>query len=78
MRAHHYFVFLLILTLYPATVFSQSKSVASDKFRQLDETLPTPNIYRTASGAPGRGYWQQRVDYRIDVELDDANQRITG
>jgi Peptidase family M1 domain len=78
LRAHHYLVFLLILTLFPATVFSQSKSIASDKFRQLDEALPTPNIYRTASGAPGNRYWQQRVDYRIDVELDDANQRITG
>lgn len=64
--------------LYPAIAFAQSKSVSSDKFRQLDETLPTPNVYRTASGAPGNRYWQQRVDYRIDVELDDANQRITG
>jgi hypothetical protein len=66
------------LILYPAAALSQSKTVSSDKFRQLDETLPTPNIYRTASGAPGNRYWQQRVDYVIDVELDDANQRITG
>lgn len=78
MRAKHCLVFILILILYPATGFGQSKSVSSDKFRQLDEALPTPNIYRTASGAPGNRYWQQRVDYRIDVELDDANQRITG
>lgn len=58
--------------------FPQSKSKPSDKFRQLEENLPTPNEYRTASGAPGYRYWQQRADYVIDVELDDANQRIIG
>lgn len=49
-----------------------------DKFRQLEEILPTPNTYRTASGAPGRGYWQQRANYVINVELDDAEQAIRG
>jgi hypothetical protein len=44
----------------------------------LEEILPTPNEYRTASGAPGYKYWQQRADYVIDVELDDVNQRIIG
>ncbi len=49
-----------------------------DKFRQLDELLPTPNEQRTASGAPAHAYWQQRVDYVIDVTLDEKNKRITG
>ena len=49
-----------------------------DVFRQLSEVLPTPNEQRTASGAPGHRYWQQRVDYVIDVTLDDENQRING
>ncbi len=57
---------------------AQSKSKPMDKFRQLEEMLPTPNEYRAASGAPGHRYWQQRADYTIDVELDDANQRIIG
>ena len=48
------------------------------KFRQLEEVLPTPNSYRTASGAPGNAYWQQRADYDISVELDDERQRIIG
>jgi hypothetical protein len=39
-------------------VFAQSKSKHSDKFRQLEENLPTPNEYRSASGAPGHRYWQ--------------------
>jgi hypothetical protein len=49
-----------------------------DVFRQLAEVLPTPNEQRTASGAPGHRFWQQRVDYVIDVTLDDKNQRIEG
>ncbi|MEZ6014162.1 MAG: M1 family metallopeptidase [Planctomycetota bacterium] len=49
-----------------------------DVFRQLDELLPTPNDQRAASGAPGSQYWQQQVDYVIDVSLDDATQRLTG
>jgi hypothetical protein len=47
-------------------------------FRQLGTELPTPNTYRTASGAPGHEYWQQRADYVIHAELDDERQRITG
>jgi hypothetical protein len=58
--------------------WGQSKKSPVDKFRQLEEILPTPNDYRTASGAPGHRYWQQRADYDIDVELDDLNQRIVG
>ncbi len=46
------------------------------KFEQLGTTLPTPNSYRTASGAPGKDYWQQKADYVIDVTLDDKNQTI--
>lgn len=48
------------------------------KFAQLAQELPTPNTYRSASGAPGHQYWQQRADYNIKVELDDQNQSITG
>ncbi|MGE0813157.1 MAG: M1 family metallopeptidase [Vicinamibacterales bacterium] len=67
----------LLLLAVPA-VHAQTKSDPTDKFRQLEETLPTPNEQRTASGAPGRAYWQQRADYDIDVELDDVKQRIAG
>ena len=49
-----------------------------DKFRQMEETLPTPNAARTASGAPGSGYWQQKVDYEIDIRLDDEKQALFG
>jgi hypothetical protein len=44
----------------------------------MDDLLPDANVYRTASGAPGTDYWQQEVDYAIDVHLDDQEQTITG
>lgn len=34
---------------------------------------PGPNQYRSASGAPGPAYWQQRADYSIQATLDTAN-----
>jgi hypothetical protein len=68
----------LCLAIAPAIVRSQSKTSLSDKFRQLEEILPTPNEQRAASGAPGRSYWQQRADYQINVELDDVRQRINA
>ena len=50
----------------------------ANKFEQLGTILPTPNEYRTASGAPGTKYWQQRVDYDIKCELDEANFKLKG
>ncbi|MFC5511639.1 M1 family metallopeptidase [Massilia jejuensis] len=49
-----------------------------DKFRQLDELLPTASSTRSASGAPGHAYWQQRADYKLRATLDEANRAITG
>ena len=69
----------LILAFTGSVSANQAKNVPyEDKFRQLDETLPTPNIYRTASGAPGHKYWQQQVDYDIDISINDKTQRLTG
>ncbi|WKD49733.1 M1 family metallopeptidase [Microbulbifer spongiae] len=57
---------------------ADSLNVTGDKFRQLEELLPTPNAYRAASGAPGHAYWQQQADYDIKVSLDDDKQLITA
>ncbi|MDY7096066.1 MAG: M1 family metallopeptidase [Acidobacteriota bacterium] len=74
---------LVLSLLLVAAVLAPPKTAAGqdfsrDKFRQLEEILPTPNAYRTASGAPGHGYWQQRADYRMEIRLDDEEQRIEG
>ncbi len=49
-----------------------------DAFRQLEEILPTPNAERTASGAPGAKYWQQRASHLIKAKLDDERHRLEG
>ena len=51
----------------------------NDKFRQLGpDEMATPNTYRTASGAPGTDYWQQQVDYKMKIRLNDDIQKIHG
>lgn len=66
------------LSLFTFDSIAQSKASPIDKFRQLEEILPTPNEQRTGSGAPGHKYWQQKADYAMDIELDDKNQRLVG
>ncbi len=71
------FCFILLCSTF-AVAQTNHKYQQEDKFRQLDELLPTPNEYRTASGAPGNKYWQQQVDYDIDVRIDDDTQKLFG
>lgn len=78
-----FITFLLISFSFCVTAFTQNiynnpNSNHGNKFEQMGGTLPTPNEYRTASGAPGPKYWQQRVDYDIKCELDEKNLRLTG
>lgn len=49
-----------------------------NKFKQLYEEFSTPNRYRTASGSPGKDYYQQKVDYTMNIILDDENSRLYG
>lgn len=57
---------------------ANAQNTNTNKFKQLGQELSTPNVYRTASGAPGHMYWQQKVDYKMDIELDDENQVVRG
>lgn len=49
-----------------------------NKFSQMYAEMATPNMFRTASGAPGPAYYQQRADYKINIELDDKSSKIYG
>lgn len=40
--------------------------------------MPPPNSLRTAAGAPGPDYWQQRADHAIEATLDAAAKRLTA
>ena len=70
------FLSLFSLVLICSQAFAQGEW--NQKFEQLGTMLPSPNEYRTASGAPGVKYWQNTADYDIKVTLNDANQSITG
>ena len=72
------FAILLAFLALPAGAVEQTKGSFTDKFRQLDEELPTPNMFRNAAGEPAPSYWQQQADYDIDVRLDENNRTITG
>lgn len=68
----------MISSLFGQNIQNNPQSNHGNKFEQLGTILPTPNEYRTASGAPGAKYWQQRADYEIDVTLDEKNLSIIG
>ena len=73
--------FLLLSTcsvLIAQDIRNNPSSNHGNKFEQLGTILPTPNEYRTASGAPGPKYWQQRADYDIKATLDEKNLLLTG
>ena len=77
---------LLFLGLIPSLFFAQEKTETkkesgqydTNKFSQMYDLLATPNMFRTASGAPGPAYYQQQADYKMDIVLDDKNKRIDG
>ena len=67
----------ILLLLLTSCIIAQ-ENLNTSKFKQLYEELPTPNVYRTASGAPGHAYYQQKADYEINVELDEINNILKG
>ncbi len=71
-------VMVLVATINAQDIRNNPTSNHGNKFEQLGTILPTPNEYRTASGAPGPKYWQQRADYDIKASLDEKNLILHG
>ena len=67
-----------VYPLFAQNIMNNPGSNHGNRFEQLGTILPTPNEYRTASGAPGPKYWQQRADYVIKCELDEPNFTVKG
>src|SRR6188474_841648 len=72
------FMVFAATSLFAQNVNNNAGSNHGNKFEQMGANFPTPNEYRTASGAPGPKYWQQRCDYDIKCELDEKNLKLTG
>ncbi|HSJ68687.1 MAG TPA: M1 family metallopeptidase [Anditalea sp.] len=74
-----YFFTLVLLNLAIfSAIAQQTEQNHAERFEQLGPMLRSPNVYRTASGAPGHLYWQQKANHEIEVELNDEDQSITG
>ena len=77
----HILPIAISLLLFSSSVISQriqTEQINTNKFRQLNQEFSSPNMFRTASGAPGPAYYQQQADYKINIELDDLNKKIYG
>jgi hypothetical protein len=80
------FKLIMISLIFSFTGMSQEVSddskqkghLNTNKFRQMYQEFSSPNMFRTAAGAPGPAYYQQQADYKINIELDDQNKRIYG
>ena len=75
-----FFLFLVFagFTNLSFAAIDQSKGSFEDKFRQLDEVFPSPNLSRPATGEPGPMYWQQRADYKIKIKLNEDTRSVEG
>jgi len=79
---------IILFFILPVALFAQEKTTTAtpkqtakyeaNKFNQMYDLLATPNMFRTASGAPGPAYYQQQADYKIDIELDDKKAKLSG
>ncbi|WP_142686208.1 M1 family metallopeptidase [Chitinophaga polysaccharea] len=78
MRKQLYLAGVLCCSALLLKAQSNPGSNHGNRFEQLGAMLQTPNMYRSASGAPGPKYWQQRADYDIEAQLDDEQQKLTG
>ena len=78
-RSLNIFVFLCsMVSISAQNIQNNPGSNHGNRFEQLGTILPTPNNYRTASGAPGHEYWQQRADYDISAYLDEDKLNLKG
>ena len=83
MKKITYFCFSLLFMSSAMFAQEQEKTkpqghTDQNKFRQMKDVLATPNESRTASGAPGYAYTQQKVDYVMDIRLDEDKHQIYG
>jgi hypothetical protein len=70
-------IFICLLICF--TINSQAQNQPwQGKFEPIDNMISPPNVYRSASGAPGKAYWQQRADYKIKATLDENNNTLYG
>ena len=71
-------LFLIIVTTLSYSNLQAQTQPWQEKFEPIDRMIDPPNTYRTASGAPGKAYWQQRANYNIKAIIDEKNNTLSG
>ena len=71
-------ILILFLNSFLLQAQTPQGHVNNNKFKQLYDQFADPNKYHNASGAPGVEYFQQKVDYVMDIELDDEKSKLYG
>ena len=69
---------LILISLSFTLVSQQNQPPYQGKFDAIDRLLEPPSPYRTASGAPGAEYWQQRADYQIKATINETTNTLEG
>lgn len=71
-------ILLFAMNTFCLAVLIGQSNLNTNPFKQLGQELPSPNDYRNAAGAPGHGYWQQKANYKMKIELDDDKTKLYG
>ncbi len=69
---------ILVSIFIGSNLQAQEKNYSNSYFESIDAKLPTANKYRSASGAPGPEYYQQKASYTINATLDEEKNQIHG
>ncbi|MEL7002940.1 MAG: M1 family metallopeptidase [Bacteroidota bacterium] len=72
------YILLLLALVSVVQINAQDNPPYTGKFNAIDRLLEPPSPYRTASGAPGADYWQQRANYKIKAEIDEKTNVLRG
>jgi hypothetical protein len=75
---------LTVVALFALQLVTRAQSATSGSVYDQHEAF-APLFYpaygddiRSAAGAPGPRYWQNRADYKIDARLDTVDQSVSG
>ena len=73
-----FFISVSVIAQNEGKTESKTGHLNNNKFKQLYDEFATPNMFRTGSGAPGPGYYQQQADYKMDIVIDDEKAKLSG
>lgn len=76
-------IFSKAITIVALCIGFSSVTAQESKYSYVDAFAPNfytknGNEFRSASGKPGPKYWQNRADYKLTTNLNEASNQISG